>query len=64
MLKKKKEIKKKPDKLHVELTKANWERLKSHIEAYNLHEGRVTPKIKPAHVINQALLDYLLEGEA
>lgn len=56
---KKKETKKKTGKLHVELTQANWERLKAHVEAYNQDEGRVTPKIKPAHVINQALLEYL-----
>lgn len=64
MLKKKKEGKKKPGKLHVEIAQGNWERLKAHVEAYNQDEGRVTPEIKPVHVINQALLEYLSEGDA
>jgi hypothetical protein len=64
MLKDKKERKKKPAKLHIEVTQANWERLKAYIDAYNASEARVTPKIKPAHAINQALVEFLSEREA
>ena len=64
MDKKKKDDKKKAAKLHVELTHGNWERLKAYIERYNLDEARVTPKIKPAHAINQALVEYLSGREA
>ena len=47
-------------KLHVEIARGNWKRLAAFIEAYNRDPGRVTPKIKPAHVINDALARYLV----
>jgi hypothetical protein len=42
-------------KLHVEITPANWSRMKGYIEAYNADPSRVTPRYKPADVINLAL---------
>ncbi len=48
-----------PSKLHVELARATWSRLKAYIEAYNASETRTTPKIKPANVVNLALAEYL-----
>jgi len=49
----------KSTKIHVEIPQANWERIESYLKAYNEDEGRMTPKIKPAHVINQALAEFL-----
>jgi hypothetical protein len=46
-------------KLHVEITPANWRRLKEYIEAYNADPSRVTPRYKPADVINRALHQLL-----
>ena len=46
-------------KLHVEITPANWHRMKSYIEAYNENPRRVTPRYKPADLINLALFAYL-----
>ncbi len=46
-------------KLHVEITPANWKRMKDYIEEYNSDPRRVTPRYKPADVINLALLRYL-----
>ena len=46
-------------KLHVEITPSNWHRMKKYIEAYNTDPQRVTPRYKPADVINLALLAYL-----
>ena len=59
MVKEKKNGKKKPTKLHVEIPGANWDRIEAYLEAYNEDEGRMTPKIKPAHVINEALVHFL-----
>jgi hypothetical protein len=64
MDKKKKDDKKKAVNLHVEITHGNWNRLKAYLEDYNLGEARVTPKIKPAHAINQALVEFLSGREA
>jgi hypothetical protein len=46
-------------KLHVEISPANWERIKEYIQRYNNDPQRVTPRYKPADVINLALVDYL-----
>jgi hypothetical protein len=46
-------------KLHLEIPQTNWGRVEAFIKAYNEDEGRMTPKIKVAHVINQALIQYL-----
>ena len=46
-------------KLHVEITPANWSRLKEYIDRYNGDVRRVTPKYKPADVINLALHQLL-----
>jgi hypothetical protein len=46
-------------KLHVEITPANWLRLKEYIAEYNAEPRRVTPRFKPADVINLALLKHL-----
>jgi len=46
-------------KLHVEITPANWTRLKEYIDAYNADPTRVTPKHKPGDVINLALHQLL-----
>jgi hypothetical protein len=59
MAKSTKPDKKKPGKLHVEIPKANWARLEAVIKAYNEDPARLTPKIKPAHVINEALVHFL-----
>lgn len=46
-------------KLHVEITPANWKRTKEYIELYNADPQRVTPRHKPADVINMALFEFL-----
>ena len=46
-------------KLHIEITPANWHRMKEYIELYNTDPGRVTPRFKPSDVINRALYEYL-----
>jgi hypothetical protein len=46
-------------KLHVEITPANWHRMKDYVDGYNAHSSRVTPRFKPADVINLALNQYL-----
>lgn len=46
-------------KLHVEVVPANWKRMKRYLKAYNEDQDRATPRIKYAHVINEALLYYL-----
>ena len=46
-------------KLHVEITSANWTRMKAYIDAYNADPSRVTPKYKPADVVNLALHQLL-----
>jgi hypothetical protein len=46
-------------KLHVEITPANWDRMKEFIEEYNADPRRLTPRYKPADVINLALSQYL-----
>jgi hypothetical protein len=46
-------------KLHVEITPANWQRLKDYIVDYNADLRRVTPRYKPADVVNLALSQYL-----
>jgi hypothetical protein len=51
-------------KLHVEITPANWHRMKDYIEEYNADLGRVTPRYKPADVINMALGRYLKTKKA
>jgi hypothetical protein len=50
---------KKAAKLHVEITPSNWTNIEEYIKLYNEDQSRVTPKIKPAHVINAALNSYL-----
>ena len=59
MVKSLKAPKRKPGKLHVEIPRANWERIEDFLVAYNEDPGRLTPRIKLAHVINQALVLYL-----
>ena len=59
MAKQLKPHKPKSDKLHVEIPRANWERIEAFLVAYNEDPGRLTPRIKLAHVINQALVLYL-----
>ena len=49
----------KSTKLHVEIPRANWERIEAYLKAYNDDPGRLTPKIKLAHVVNWALVEYL-----
>jgi len=51
-------------KLHVEITPANWGRMKNYMEEYNADPGRVTPRYKPADVINLALSQYLKTRKA
>jgi hypothetical protein len=46
-------------KLHIEITPANWERMKEYVDLYNGDPARITPRYKAADVINQALHDYL-----
>jgi hypothetical protein len=46
-------------KLHVELTPANWDRIKEYIELYNADPKRITPRFKPSDVINRALYEFL-----
>jgi hypothetical protein len=46
-------------KLHVEITPANWSRMKDYIDTYNADPSRVTPRFKPADVINLALYQLL-----
>jgi hypothetical protein len=46
-------------KLHVEITPSNWRRMKDFIDGYNQDPRRVTPRYKPADVVNLALLALL-----
>jgi hypothetical protein len=46
-------------KLHVEITPANWARIKEFMELYNSDSERTTPRFKPADVINCALVEFL-----
>ena len=46
-------------KLHVEISPANGHRLKEYLERYNDDPQRVTPRHKPADVINLALVEFL-----
>ena len=48
-----------PAKLHLEMPRANWERVESYLHAYNEDPGRMTPKLKLAHVVNLALAQFL-----
>ena len=48
--------------IHVEIVPANWKRLERYIKIYNKNPGRDTPRIKDAHVINEALLYYLSQN--
>jgi len=50
-------------KLHVEITPANWNRMKEFIDQYNADSSRVTPKYKPADVVNLALHQLLKSRE-
>ncbi len=59
MVKAMKSGKPKSTKLHVEIPRANWERIEAYLKTYNEGEGRTTPKIKLAHVVNLALVQYL-----
>ena len=45
--------------LHVEIVRANWDRLKSQLDTYNSDPGRLTPPLKPADIINAALVEFL-----
>ena len=64
MVKSLKAPKRKPGKLHVEIPRANWERIEAYLKAYNDDEGRMTPKLKLADVVNQALVHYLARRSA
>jgi hypothetical protein len=46
-------------KLHVEITPANWHRIKEYIELYNADPDRITPRFKPADVVNLSLFEFL-----
>jgi hypothetical protein len=46
-------------KLHLEITPANWQRMKAYIEEYNASPNRLTPRYKPADVVNLALHELL-----
>ncbi|HET6450150.1 MAG TPA: hypothetical protein VFI08_02525 [Spirochaetia bacterium] len=46
-------------KLHVEITPANWSRMKAYLESYNSDSARITPRFKPADVINLAIHQFL-----
>jgi hypothetical protein len=46
-------------KLHVEITPPNWHHMKDYIDGYNDDPRRVTPRYKPADIINLALFEYL-----
>jgi len=64
MVKSVKSTKKKPNKLHVEIPRTNWERIEAYLMAYNEDEARMTPKLKLAHVVNLALVQYLAQRSA
>ena len=59
MVKPLKGARKKPGKLHVEIPRANWTRMEAYLKGYNDDPGRMTPKLKVAHIINEALVQYL-----
>lgn len=52
------------EKLHVEIAPGNWARLEGRLKSYNNSPDRITPKIKPADVVNEALARFLKMGEA
>ncbi|MFZ4513675.1 MAG: hypothetical protein ACOYNX_08630 [Geothrix sp.] len=64
MVKAVKPTKRKSSKLHVEIPRTNWERIEAYLKSYNEDEGRMTPKLKLAHVVNQALVQYLAQRSA
>lgn len=51
-------------KLHVEITPANWQRIKEYIKLYNEDPERISPRYKPADVINLSLFEYLKKRRA
>ncbi len=51
-------------KLHVEITHANWQRMKEYLDRYNSDPERITPRFKRADVINLALFGYLKSVKA
>lgn len=53
----------KAHKLHFELTPANHRRIRDYIDAYNKDPDRVSPKIKVADVVNQALDRWLSNND-
>jgi hypothetical protein len=52
---------KKGKDIHVEIAPMNWKNIEAALEAYNENPGRVTPKIKADHLINEAIDRYLRE---
>jgi len=51
-------------KLHVEITRSNWNCMKDYIDSYNDDPRRVTPRYKPADIINLALVEHLKTKKA
>lgn len=47
------------EKIHVEIAMGNWTRMEDYIQSYNDSPERMTPRIKPADVVNDALAKYL-----
>ena len=50
-------------KLHIEITPANWKRMKEFIGLYNTDPERVTSRFKPADVVNRALHEFFHDGK-
>jgi hypothetical protein len=60
---KKSDKEKTSEKLHVEIAAGNWKKMEEYIKGYNDSPERVTPKIKIADVVNQALVKHLGLGK-
>jgi len=54
----------KSKKIHVEIAPINWENISTALRTYNKNPNRVTPAIKPDHLVNDALNRYLSELES
>ena len=50
-------------KIHIEIAPISWKNISEAVDEYNNNPDRVTPDIKPDHIINDALNRYLSELE-
>jgi len=49
----------KSEKIHFEIAPGNLRRLEDYLNRYNLSPERMTPKLKVADVVNEALVEFI-----